>query len=107
MVSHTDRGGRTRIISARPLTSAERHDYEESESRFDPHGSPSPIRRIKPQTSLAKDSTRNHRICIQATEPLGDPFCIYSPELVNSNETRAILKAAGDPPRVSLSTFRH
>ena len=29
MVSHSDRGGRTRIISARPLTSAERHDYEE------------------------------------------------------------------------------
>ena len=32
IVSHTDRGGRTRIISARPLTSAERHDYEEKTS---------------------------------------------------------------------------
>jgi len=31
IVSHTDRGGRTRIISARPLTSAG-HDYEEKTS---------------------------------------------------------------------------
>ena len=29
IVSHTDRGGRIRIISARQLTPAERHDYEE------------------------------------------------------------------------------
>ncbi len=29
IVSHLDRNGRVRIISARQLTSAERHDYEE------------------------------------------------------------------------------
>ena len=29
IVSHTDRGGRVRIISARQLTSTERQDYEE------------------------------------------------------------------------------
>ncbi len=29
VVSHTERGNRTRIISARPATSCERHDYEE------------------------------------------------------------------------------
>jgi hypothetical protein len=29
VVSHTERGNRTRIISARPATSRERHDYEE------------------------------------------------------------------------------
>ena len=29
IVSHIDRGGRVRIISARQLTSAERQDYEE------------------------------------------------------------------------------
>lgn len=29
IVSHTDRGGRVRIISARELTSIERQDYEE------------------------------------------------------------------------------
>jgi len=30
MVSHTDRGNRVRIISARELTRAERKDYEEA-----------------------------------------------------------------------------
>ena len=29
IISHTDRSGRVRIISARPLTSTERRDYEE------------------------------------------------------------------------------
>jgi uncharacterized DUF497 family protein len=29
VISHTDRGGRIRIISARELTKAERKDYEE------------------------------------------------------------------------------
>ncbi len=29
VVSHTERGNRTRIISARPATSRERHDYEQ------------------------------------------------------------------------------
>jgi len=29
MVSHTDRGGRVRIISARPMTRTEREAYEE------------------------------------------------------------------------------
>ena len=31
IISHIDRGGRVRIISARQLTSAERQDYEEEE----------------------------------------------------------------------------
>jgi uncharacterized DUF497 family protein len=33
MVSHTDRGGRIRIISARELTRTERHEYEEEIQR--------------------------------------------------------------------------
>ena len=33
IVSHIDRGGRVRIISARLLTSAERKDYEEEKHR--------------------------------------------------------------------------
>jgi len=33
MVSHTERGERTRIISARPLTPAEREAYEEEINR--------------------------------------------------------------------------
>jgi uncharacterized DUF497 family protein len=33
MVSHTERGERTRIISARPLTPAERKAYEEEINR--------------------------------------------------------------------------
>jgi uncharacterized protein len=33
IVAHTERGERTRIISARPLTSAERETYEEEINR--------------------------------------------------------------------------
>ena len=33
IVSHIDRDGRIRVISARPLTSAERQDYEEKEHK--------------------------------------------------------------------------
>lgn len=33
IVSHTDRDGRVRIISARQLTSAERQDYEEKKDK--------------------------------------------------------------------------
>ena len=33
MVAHTERGERIRIISARPLTSAEREAYEEETNR--------------------------------------------------------------------------
>jgi len=34
IVAHTERGERTRIISARPLTSAEREAYEEEINRW-------------------------------------------------------------------------